>query len=622
NLYQSQPDSHGNWSWVEDYPTDLETAGKDDTTSEHALILRYSRSYNSKTKLELHSVIVQSPHMKSALTKVLEGYPGVTPIADRIIFEAPFAPFVHRWKNLIEFCESKMDKSVEKHTTLLRDTLKEVLGEELEALEDYVSNDVITFDTAWMIFEPGQIVYGLKNGQPIAARLTRTWEGKDCTGNKALMLTCEIVEWGGRTFGHYTEHFAISNFQGTSSITKLAYFPLVYHEKADQIKQQLIERGKMFESLLGFQYKFYEGVAIGYGTFNNQIKYNVKSRIIVDTYAWNRFNPNRWVRIDPFGSLNNSDKSDGEFTTARVQNPTGSDHENIKPLPLSTAQHLICAPRVRGYSLNNKKWLTFAISLISNITFNSHAFSDLVLPPEYKELILALTAAQSVHKDAFDESISGTGPGIILLLSGPPGVGKTLTAESVADHLRTPLYTISAGDLGTDSKDIESKLSDVLEMATKWNAILLLDEADAFLAQRSSRDVQHNGVASIVLRVLECYEGILFLTTNRVGDIDGVFRSRVHVTLRYEELAQDARKGIWKAFLKAMTATPLHHVAPFGFRDCDLDELAETQMNGREIRNTLKTGQLLAKHKGEALAMGHLKSVLNIEQRNIAQPKK
>ena len=188
--------------------------------------------------------------------------------------------------------------------------------------------------------------------------------------------------------------------------------------------------------------------------------------------------------------------------------------------------------------------------------------------------------------------------------------------------MRTPLYTISAGDLGTNPQDIESKLSDVLEMATKWNAILLLDEADAFLSQRSSHDVRCNEVATIASRVLTCYEGILFLTTNRAGDIDAVFQSRIHVTLRYEELGREARKGIWKAFLTAITATPKHHVAPFGFRDCDLEELAETRLNGREIRNILKTGQLLAKHKGEALAIGHLQSVLNIEQRNAGQPKK
>ena len=176
---------------------------------------------------------------------------------------------------------------------------------------------------------------------------------------------------------------------------------------------------------------------------------------------------------------------------------------------------------------------------------------------------------------------------------------------------------ISAGDLGTDPEDIESKLSDVLEMATKWNAILLLDEADVFLEQRSSHDLERNKLVSIFLRVLEYYEGILFLTTNRVGDIDAAFQSRIHVSMRYDELGQDARKSIWKNFLKAMTSTPKHHVAPIGFRDGDLDELAEHRMNGREIKNMLKTAQLLAKHKGEALVMKHVESVLSIEQRKV-----
>ena len=182
---------------------------------------------------------------------------------------------MHRWKTLVEVCQTEKDESVKKHITLLHDTLKKELGDELKAVEDYVLNGVITFKTAWMIFEPGQIVYGLQDGQPLAARLTRTMETSDCLGNKVLRLTCEIVEWGGLTFGHYTDHFNIANFQGTSNITKLAYFPLVHHEKAEQIKEQLIDRGRIFESLVGFQYKFYEGVAIGYGIYDNPIKYNV-----------------------------------------------------------------------------------------------------------------------------------------------------------------------------------------------------------------------------------------------------------------------------------------------------------------------------------------------------------
>jgi hypothetical protein len=46
--------------------------------------------------------------------------------------------------------------------------------------------------------------------------------------------------------------------------------------------------------------------------------------------------------------------------------------------------------------------------------------------------------------------------------------------------MRVPLYGISAGDLGLDPRSVESTLSQILELVTKWKAILLLDEADVF----------------------------------------------------------------------------------------------------------------------------------------------
>lgn len=85
---------------------------------------------------------------------------------------------------------------------------------------------------------------------------------------------------------------------------------------------------------------------------------------------------------------------------------------------------------------------------------------------------------------------------MIMLLSGPPGVGKTLTAESVAENMHAPLYMMSAGDLGLESHNVETSLNNVLEMCTKWNAVLLLDEADVFLEQRSANDLERNKLVS------------------------------------------------------------------------------------------------------------------------------
>lgn len=65
-----------------------------------------------------------------------------------------------------------------------------------------------------------------------------------------------------------------------------------------------------------------------------------------------------------------------------------------------------------------------------------------------------------------------------MLFYGPPGLGKTLTAEALSEHLQRLLYTISAGDLSNDLKVLKRQLSLVFELAGHWKALLLLDEAD------------------------------------------------------------------------------------------------------------------------------------------------
>lgn len=102
------------------------------------------------------------------------------------------------------------------------------------------------------------------------------------------------------------------------------------------------------------------------------------------------------------------------------------------------------------------------------------------------------------------------------VLHGPPGTGKTLTAEGISELLKCPLYAVSAGELGTDSRYLEQELQRILDICHTWGAILLLDEADVFLEKRNLQDVHRNALVSIFLRQLEYFQGILFLTTNRV----------------------------------------------------------------------------------------------------------
>jgi SpoVK/Ycf46/Vps4 family AAA+-type ATPase len=91
------------------------------------------------------------------------------------------------------------------------------------------------------------------------------------------------------------------------------------------------------------------------------------------------------------------------------------------------------------------------------------------------------------------------------------------------------------------------------------------------------------------------------LTTNRAQNIDPAFESRIHISLNYQELDVGSRRHIWKQFLSRSNET---------FTDEQLDQMAEVQLNGRQIKNIIKTAGLLAWSKEVDLGYEHLKTVL------------
>lgn len=80
---------------------------------------------------------------------------------------------------------------------------------------------------------------------------------------------------------------------------------------------------------------------------------------------------------------------------------------------------------------------------------------------------------------------------------------------------------------------------------------VLLDEADVYLESRQRGEVKRNALVSVFLRELEQYQGIMFLTTNRVGIFDDAFLSRIHVGLLYKALSDDDRENLAKPFQEA-----------------------------------------------------------------------
>lgn len=145
-----------------------------------------------------------------------------------------------------------------------------------------------------------------------------------------------------------------------------------------------------------------------------------------------------------------------------------------------------------------------------DITRNS-GFDDLVIPERHRSLLVALVdnhtsgfqrrqerlkKRMKVPDNAQIDLVPGKGQGLIILLHGPPGSGKTSTAETIAAYTQRPLYAITCGDLGLDPESVETRLSNHAARAEKWGCVLLLDEADVFLVSRTHRELKRNALVS------------------------------------------------------------------------------------------------------------------------------
>jgi SpoVK/Ycf46/Vps4 family AAA+-type ATPase len=175
----------------------------------------------------------------------------------------------------------------------------------------------------------------------------------------------------------------------------------------------------------------------------------------------------------------------------------------------------------------------------------------LVLPQAHRDLIDILTADRNFLMEDIVEGKSG---GTTILCKGAPGLGKTLTAEVYAEVVGKPLYRVHSGQLGVTAGSVEANLSKILQRAARWDSVLLLDEADVYIRRRDN-DLQHNAIVAEFLRTLEYFNGLLFMTTNRVADIDDAILSRCIAIIQFETPTKEQAAQLWKSLAGSSTPT-------------------------------------------------------------------
>ncbi|KAI1174618.1 P-loop containing nucleoside triphosphate hydrolase protein [Nemania sp. FL0916] len=472
-----------------------------------------------------------------------------------------------------------------------------------------------------------------------------------------VFVHCFNLDFDGKMMGPVSRLFTIPRYEGEKNITSLPVYPL-QHSKEDGLRERLVRRGKMFVEVAAVKHMYYAGLTL-------KTREDVDSQVVIDFEEAINRHP-QWkpslvsLLEDSFHTTIDSSEASGNQDIAEYLGAQNSmskpcigeccegqprhndeyiedwmkedfitsqlEREESKSIPVTIVPHnfrdvlenntltndeyLLMSHRAFGYVLRSRKWHELDMAHVSEVAAlgAGEGFDELVLPRGHGNMVKSMIRQHlrerklaTMNRDRTD-IVRGKGQGLIILLHGVPGVGKTSTAECVADLFRRPLFQITSGDLGTTAKEVEDALEENFSLASRWNSILLIDEADVFLAERTKEDFVRNSLVAVFLRMMEYYSGVLFLTTNRVGVFDEAFTSRIHISLYYPPLDEDATLEIFQKNWEKISARykkegrvikiDIPKITQFAIDY--FKENKEGRWNGRQIRNAFQSALALA----------------------------
>jgi hypothetical protein len=201
--------------------------------------------------------------------------------------------------------------------------------------------------------------------------------------------------------------------------------------------------------------------------------------------------------------------------------------------------------------------------------------------------------------------------GVRALFAGPSGTGKTMAAKLLASTLQMDLYRLDlASVVNKYIGETEKSLNQLFSRAEELDVILLIDEGDALLTNRtavqSSNDRYANLETNFLLQRLESFEGILLVTTNAANRIDSAFQRRMDVVVEFRMPSAQERWLIWQLHLP-----PDHHVGHGWLQEAAV----RCALSGGQIRNAVLHASLLALDEGRIVSTAHVELALHREYR-------
>lgn len=644
--------------------------------------------YNKDQTLRTATLTVNSPHLLSILREVVGVYATQPAGFDvSIVEEAPFALFYHHRDAI--FAYEPKEEEAKAHHDLLKGWIDAEMSNVIKEVDRLTKKGYITFQLLWTIFKPGELLFSSLHGHPRLYKLDTVTYKEIANKGTMFEVNSRYVDYNGTSVGQAKERHELFDkiiFTGKSptQISTLGVFPRKFVDD-DGLEERLTIRGKKLLELKGILTMQYDGLL----QWLKLPPYAWWGPVCERDGVWTAISvrpihPPRTPRLKPTNPSTRSPAASSStrkpspkisprkpklskkqpppptLKTVRLlptlaparpapalpspphpQNPTPDlphPHSHKAAYLLSTTAYeleadytdpKLCPPFTIGYSLDRKVWCRLFIDQLTPIAWRPSPMDELILPTTQKKVLQALVGSHLFPAQARDEW-GLKGKGLVILLHGTPGSGKTLTAETAAEFTRRALLKISLAELRDDDR-LEENMLRFQRYASTWQAIVLIDEADVFLEARSSGpgkdSAERNGLVAMFLRTLEYFQGIIFLTSNRVSVFDQAIKSRVHLALQYQPPNRASRRQLWRNQLAGLPegATAFGGAKGWGDRGWGdervagqdhlegvLDLVEEAEMNGREISNSIHTALTLARDEKTPLGRGHLRTIIEV----------
>jgi hypothetical protein len=232
------------------------------------------------------------------------------------------------------------------------------------------------------------------------------------------------------------------------------------------------------------------------------------------------------------------------------------------------------------------------------------SLAELVLPPpqqlQLREIVQAMRALTRVHYD-WGTARAWNDAGLSILFCGPPGTGKTMAAEALAEELQLPMFRIDLSQVVNKYiGETEKNLRRVFDAAEESDCLLFFDEADALFGKRTSVKDAHDRFANIeisyLLERMERLKGVAVLATNRRKDLDEAFLRRLRYLVDFPLPGEAERERLWRyvfppavdtcaldfAYLARMFPLAGGHIRSIAFNAC-LQSANEGQGGGARV---------------------------------------